>query len=113
CLSERSVQKSDGLHGFGFLYLCGANQVADSCRPLQYSNFLIFCKKNRGSLRGRPRLESTRKRSLSPFYPRFIHNDHLEVFDKFNDLNVVLNLDGSVNKAKTKKARAEKRKLNE
>jgi filamentous hemagglutinin len=39
------------------------------------------------------------------------HNDHLEVFDKFNDVKVVLNLDGSVNEAKTKKARAEKRKL--
>jgi filamentous hemagglutinin len=40
-----------------------------------------------------------------------LHNDHLEVFDRFGDVRLVLNLDGSINPSKTKKAVAAGRKL--
>ncbi|MGU9804910.1 UNVERIFIED_CONTAM: hypothetical protein HPS20_10505 [Pseudomonas sp. CM11] len=40
-----------------------------------------------------------------------LHNDHLEVFDRFGDVRFVLNLDGSINSDKTKKALVSGRKL--
>ncbi|WP_447768673.1 hemagglutinin repeat-containing protein [Pseudomonas kilonensis] len=40
-----------------------------------------------------------------------LHNDHLEVFDRFGDVRFVLNLDGSINADKTKKAVTAGRKL--
>ena len=38
------------------------------------------------------------------FYLDNLHKDHIEVFDKKGNFRVVLNLDGSINEAKTKKA---------
>ncbi|MDK2600344.1 filamentous hemagglutinin [Bacillus stercoris] len=38
------------------------------------------------------------------FYLDNLHKDHLEVFDKRGNLRVVLNLDGTLNEAKTKNA---------
>lgn len=40
-----------------------------------------------------------------------LHKDHLEVFDKFDNVKFVLNLDGSINVDKTNKVLAEGRKL--
>lgn len=45
------------------------------------------------------------------FYLDAKHSDHIEVFDKNNKVNCVLNLDGSINSTKTDKAIAEGRIL--
>ena len=45
------------------------------------------------------------------FYLDAKHNNHIEVFDKNNKINCVLDLDGSINKTKTDKAIAEGRIL--
>ncbi|WP_085633315.1 MULTISPECIES: hypothetical protein [unclassified Pseudomonas] len=66
-------------------------------------------------VQGQPVYEVTSKnpplRKGDQIYLDNAHNDHLEVFDKFNDVRLVLNFDGSVNQDKTDKAKAEKRKL--
>jgi filamentous hemagglutinin len=36
------------------------------------------------------------------FYLDALHKDHLEIFDKKGNFKLVLNLDGSINVAKTK-----------
>ncbi|WP_255557247.1 hypothetical protein [Sodalis sp. dw_96] len=45
------------------------------------------------------------------FYLDAKHKDHIEVFDKKNNFNVVLNLDGSINTKKTQEAKNEGRTL--
>ena len=82
------------------LVLCGATQAADSCRSLQYSNFLIFRKKIRGFLRdgfissikkwGAVRRSARFEHNISPFFAFFvrslsqrrsmIQNDEVKVF---------------------------------
>ncbi|WP_429055705.1 hypothetical protein [Aeromonas jandaei] len=44
------------------------------------------------------------------FYPDGQHKNHLEVFDKRGNFRVVLNLDGTINEAKTKAAEGRKLK---
>ena len=45
------------------------------------------------------------------FYLDGLHKDHIEVFNKVGKIKFILNLDGSINQAKTKKATAQKRRL--
>src|SRR5690606_25201565 len=45
------------------------------------------------------------------FYLDAMHKNHLEVFDRNGKIKAVLNLDGTLNDSKTKKALAEARKL--